>query len=83
MDLSELDIRKYISQLKSTKWLGLAVHLQRAALLERQPSGAAVKCKLVKISIIVDGDGNPLFWTDPDITSIAPAKSAMNWLNEL
>jgi hypothetical protein len=82
MDISAQEIRKYLGQLKSIKWLGLAAHLQRSALADRR-SAIETKVQLIRISILVDGDGTPLFWSEPECTPIAPAKNAMNWLNQL
>jgi hypothetical protein len=77
MDVSASDVRKYIDQLKSMKWLGLAAHLQRSA------SASGKKCQIIQVSIITDEEGNPIFWTDPECTGVTPAKNALSWLNSL
>lgn len=64
--------------LKSDKWIAIAVRLQRLARTQY-----VNKCKLIRITVIADDDGNPVIWSEPECTPIEPGIGAKEWLNQL
>ena len=86
MDLSACEIRKYLDQIKSSKWLGLAVHLQRTALSYRSTKAIEYdrkKCQIIRVTVVADEDGNPIFWTEPECTNVFPVKNALSFFEKL
>lgn len=67
-----------VLEIKSDKWLGLVVRLQRLGRTQYLN-----KCKLIRITIIADEEGNPVLWSEPECTPIEPGSGAKEWLNSL
>ena len=67
-----------VLDIKSDKWLGVIARLQRLGRTQY-----VTKCKLIRLSILVDEDGNPMVWTEPECTPIEPGSGAKEWLNRL
>lgn len=59
-------------------WASLAARLQRLGKTQY-----VSKCKLIRITIICDEDGNPMIWSEPECTPIEPGAAAKQWLNQL
>ena len=62
----------------SDSWLKVAARLQRMGKTYHVD-----KCKLLRINIVVDQDGAPVFWPEPECVPIEPANGAREWLNRL
>ncbi len=59
-------------------WANLAVRLQRLGKTQY-----INKCKLIRLTVICDEEGNPVIWSEPECTPIEPGNGAKEWLNLL
>lgn len=57
-------------------WFNLIRRLQSAA---RCQSGHAI----ITISVVVDSDGKPIAWTEPQMTKIEPLSTSHQWISLL
>lgn len=67
-----------VLDVKSDKWLQLVVRLQRLAKTQY-----ISKCKLIRITVICDEDGNPMTWPEPQCIPMEPGNGAKDWINSL
>lgn len=67
-----------VLDVKSDKWVGLILRLQRMG--RTQYVG---KCKLIRINVICDEDGNPVTWPEPQCVPMEPGNGAKDWINSL
>ena len=65
-----------VMDIRSDKWIGLILRLQRMGRTQH-----ISKCKLIKISVICDEDGNPVWWPEPECVPIEAG--IKDWLNRL
>jgi len=61
---------------KESWWNGLAQRLQHASSGQRGLS-------IIRITIIVDAGGNPIFWGEPEVTKVEPRTRASEFLNKI
>lgn len=68
-----------LEQTFSPQWINILRALHRIAKTRH------VECnKLIRLSVLVDGDGNPVIWSEPDCTIVSPrGDQAKAWLNQL
>lgn len=66
-----------VMDIKSDKWLSIVARLQRLARTQY-----INKCKMIRITVIADNDGNPMIWSEPECTPIEPGGGAREWLNQ-
>jgi len=62
----------------SPNWIKMVLRLQQIAKTTHVNSH-----KLMKASMIVDGDGNLMLWFEPDCARINPNEGAKEWINKL
>lgn len=60
------------------EWLQVATRLQRLA-----KTTYLNKTKLLRINIIVNSDGVPIFWPEPSSTPLEIAGGNQDWINQL
>lgn len=59
----------------SQKWYQFTLRLQRIGRTQHMN-----KCKLIKLAVVVDEDGQPLIWGEPKVTPIEPGNGAKDWI---
>lgn len=59
-------------------WQALALRLQRMGKTQH-----VEKCKLLRVSILVDASGNPVSWTMPECTPLEPGNALKDLLCHL
>ena len=62
----------------SPNWIAVAMRLQRMAKTQHID-----KCKLVRVSILIDVEGNPVSWTAPECTPLEPGNALKDLLCQL
>lgn len=67
-----------IMDIRSDKWVGLILRLQRMGRTQH-----VNKCKLIRLTVICDEDGNPIIWSEPQCTPMEPGNGTKDWLNQL
>lgn len=59
-------------------WLAIAIRLQRMAKTQH-----VEKCKLLRMTILIDADGNPIAWPTPECTPLEPGDGLKDLLCQL
>lgn len=59
------------------QWLNVVRRLQSVARDAREPGYA-----LISITVLVDGEGFPVFWSDPAVTRFNPYRKAAEFLHQ-
>lgn len=68
-----------LEQTFSPKWINLLRRLHMVAKTKHVSHS-----KLIRLSVVVDSAGTPLFWGDPECIPISPSGDEIkNWVNEL
>ncbi len=68
-----------LEQTFSQQWINILRRLHMTAKTKHVSHS-----KLIRFSLIVDTNGNPVAWTDPECTAISPSGDVLKeWLNQL